>query len=77
MHELRSKVTIIPQDPLLFTGTIKSNIDPFGKHSNGEIAEVLQKVEIWDQLNSVLDKQMENEKKEKKDSKNNSTFMPD
>lgn len=65
MHELREKVTIIPQDPLLFTGTIRSNIDPYNKYTNQEVADVLQKVEIWGQLDTILEKQLEKESKEK------------
>ena len=43
-------MTIIPQDPTLFTGTIKSNIDPFNKYTDEDVAETLQKVSLWDQI---------------------------
>lgn len=33
INELRRRMTIIPQDPILFSGSIKANLDPFGKHS--------------------------------------------
>ena len=34
LHYLRHNITIIPQDPTLFTGTIKTNIDPFNKYDD-------------------------------------------
>lgn len=36
LHTLRSRLTIIPQDATLFTGTIRFNLDPFGEHSDAE-----------------------------------------
>ncbi|XP_054155706.1 ATP-binding cassette sub-family C member 2-like [Oppia nitens] len=42
LHELRSRLTIIPQEPVLFSGTIRSNLDPFDKFSDDDLWSVLE-----------------------------------
>jgi ABC-type multidrug transport system fused ATPase/permease subunit len=46
LRDLREAITIVPQDPTLFTGTIRSNLDPFGLFSDAEIFTAIRRVHL-------------------------------
>uniref|UniRef100_A0A673A0R2 Multidrug resistance-associated protein 1 n=1 Tax=Sphaeramia orbicularis TaxID=375764 RepID=A0A673A0R2_9TELE len=56
LHELRSRITIIPQDPVLFSGSLRMNLDPFDSYSDDEVWTALEFSHLKDFVSGLPDK---------------------
>ena len=53
LHTLRHRLSVIPQTPFLFKGSIKTNLDPFGKNGDEKLWDVLESAGLKDAVKKV------------------------
>jgi len=66
---LRDQITMIPQDPTLFTGSLRFNLDPFDFVKDERILDLIQKAGLEYLLDGTSKKEVEDKKKEEEEAK--------
>jgi len=53
LETLRSRIAIIPQDPILFSGTFRQNVDPFDQYTDADVLHALRRSHLWNIIGSL------------------------
>ena len=65
LADLRNQITMIPQDPVMFSGTLRFNLDPFDEASDERIIDLIKKANLEYILEGKSKQELEEEKKAK------------
>lgn len=77
LRTLRSHIAIIPQDPVLFSGTLRSNLDPFYEHSDAQLYDAMQRASLIGAERSETESQPESTQQEKQEDARRTRFTLD